>query len=332
MKVNYSEQKLFVFLILCLLCIIFSFRPLPATADLNDSGRYLASFFSMCKADTLFDGQDISYKIFNFAFSPTCFLHSPQLYLFLTSIFSAFIFCLFSNIGEGKMFVILASFFNACQFEMMTNALRQSFSLAFLLIAIYLIINDKKKIGLLIGILSIIMHSSNGLYFPFLIFICYRDFFVKARTASCLVIASVSVFLVILLAVMTNALAYFNLLQSFYVDQLGVMFLVFMLLPTYGLFCIRYCFSRERLSQLEKDHFIYSSLLYLVCYFLFPAIVYRLPMTFVPLQLFYMTKAKRVKVYEGVVVLIFMLLHLLIYLLLSSRVLDAVFFIQSNDY
>lgn len=332
MKVNYFNQKLFLFLVLCLACGLLSFRPLPATADLNDSGRYAASFFSMCKADTLFDGKDISYKIFNFAFSSICFLHSPQLYLFLTSILTSLVFLSLSSVGEGKLFVILAAFFNACQFEMMTNALRQSFSLAFMFVAIYLILHGKKKSGLLLGIITVIMHSSNAPYLPFLIFMCFRDYLVNISKKSILIIFSVIILLVFLLAVITDAFVYLNYLQAIYVDQLGPAFLVFMLLPTYGLFFIRYYLSKENISQLEKEHFIYSSLLYIICYFLFPAIVYRLPMTLIPLQLYYMTNAKRVKVNEGFFIFLFMLLHLLTYLFLSSRVVDAVFFIQSNNY
>ena len=45
-----------------------------------------------------------------------------------------------------------------------------------------------------------------------------------------------------------------------------------------------------------------------------------------------MINAKRVKINEGFIGFSFMLLHLLTYLFLSSRVIDAVFFIQSNNY
>lgn|GEM_PF-4160417 len=332
MKVNYFNQKLFLFLVLCLACGLLSFRPLPSTADLNDSGRYLASFFSMCKANTLFDGKDISYKIFNSAFGSICFLHSPQLYLFLTSILTSLVFLSLSSVGEGKLFVILAAFFNAYQFEMMTNALRQSFSLAFLFIAIYFILAGKKKSALLLGIITVIMHSSNAPYLPFLIFLCFRNYFSHISKKNILIIISLIVILIILIAVATDFLVYLNFLQAVYVDELSPTFLIFMLLPTYGLFFIRYHFSRENISQPEKEHFIYSSILYLVCYFLFPAIVYRLPMTLIPLQLYYMINATRVKVNEGFCILLFMSLHLFAYLFLSSRVVDAVFFIQSNNY
>lgn len=286
----------------------------------------------MCKSDTLLDGKDISNKIFNFFYSPICFLHSPQLYLFLTSIFTSLIFLFLANIGGGRIFVILATFFNATQFEMMTNALRQSFSLAFMLIAVYLILNGKKTSGLLLGIITVIMHSSNAPYLPFLIFICFRDYLGNISKKAILVVIFVIILSVFTIAVITDAFTYLSFLQAIYVDQLSPAFLIFMLLPTYGLFFIRYYLSEENISQLEKEHFIYSNLLYLICYFLFPAILYRLPMTLIPLQLYYMINAKRVQVKEGFFILLFMLLHLLTYLFLSSRVVDAVFFIQSNNY
>ena len=116
---------------------LLAFRSIPGIFDHNDTGRYIYTFHEICSSPMSFDWHKrLTIETYNLLTRPLCLVEDNWLYMFLMALPVPMGFFLFGTWRGSSSLLLACSLIGGfAGFEFMTNALRQSASLFFLLAA-----------------------------------------------------------------------------------------------------------------------------------------------------------------------------------------------------
>jgi hypothetical protein len=308
-----------------LYCAALSLRPIPKTTANNDTGRYVANQEEACRFAVLADDSEaLPQRAFNFVVRPACLGEENRFFLFFVAIILPISFLLFGQWNhDAAVFLVLGLLTSAVGFELSTNALRQSVSLAFLLASISLRGRVPRFAAL---VCALLLHDSSWIFIPCVLYINRRR--TKATRSRILIVVA--------LLIVAAILGFYTVDQRFggqlqegsspidlftarYGDEASFAFLAFMILPICWIYAVRKLGSSVEISREEKMTFFYSLAILAVTALLFPAITYRFAMTAMVLQLFMAMRAADLSMNSGIQIFAGLFVHFLIYAGLSPN-------------
>jgi hypothetical protein len=308
-----------------LYCAALSLRPIPKTTANNDTGRYVANQEEACRFAVLADDSEaLPQRAFNFVVRPACLGEENRFFLFFVAIILPISFLLFGQWNhDAAVFLVLGLLTSAVGFELSTNALRQSVSLAFLLASISLRGRVPRFAAL---VCALLLHDSSWIFIPCVLYINRRR--TKATRSRILIVVA--------LLIVAAILGFYTVDQRFggqlqegsspidlftarYGDEASFAFLAFMILPICWIYAVRKLGSSVEISREEKMTFFYSLAILAITAILFPAITYRFAMTAMVLQLFMAMRAADLSMNSGIQIFAGLFVHFLIYAGLSPN-------------
>lgn len=323
-KSKLIEWSLFA-LMAFIFCFLLSLRPVPSIYHPSDTGRYVQSLHKYCanEADSRTEDKETSYAIFYAFTSPACLIESDNFFMFEAAFFFPLIFLLLVEWHRGTLIWASSLMFSMVGLEMMTNALRQSLATLFLFSAIALW-HRHKYTALLLAVLAALAHNAIPFYLPLFVLMSWDRIPKKTRWLA-IVIAATLLFPLALFIFSSPIQAFFdsatetgNTYSEIFVDQLSTLFILYMTLPLYWVYGVRHFLAKDYISDEEKQAIIYSTIVLIVSYFLFPAILYRFALLSIMLQIFLAARSKNPSLTAGVYVFIGMLAHLVVMLIASN--------------
>ena len=304
-----------------LYCLLLSFRPVPALSNANDTGRYVQAFHQYCAGSgiALAEGKESSYATFSAATSLACLAKSDGFFLFEVAAFLPLIFLLFVKWRNGTYLWACSLMFSVTGLEMMTNALRQSLATLLFFGAIALLARHR-VIALLMVAVAVAAHSSVLIYSPVLLWFAGAHVSKKMlRIGGVALVLLCIVFYAPINAFIDEAMELNTFYGAIYSDALSPSFILFITLPMFWVYGVRHYLAREHISIEEKTALLYSTALLLICYFVFPAILYRFALFGVALQIFLAARSEKPGMVAGGYVLIGSLTHLFVMLTVSNN-------------
>jgi hypothetical protein len=304
-----------------LYCAALSLRPIPKTTANNDTGRYIANQEDACRFAALADDSEaLPQRAFNFVVRPACLGEENRVFLFFVAMLLPISFLLFGQWDhDAAVFLVLGLLASAVNFELSTNALRQSVSLAFLLASISLRGRVPRFVALACALL---LHDSSWIFIPCVLYVNRRSPEMRKTKTRKLVI--------VLMLIMAGIVGFYTLDQRFggqiqegsspidlftarYGDEASFAFIAFMIMPICWIYAARKLGSTAGVSREEKMTFYYSLAILAVTAILFPAITYRFAMTAMVLQLFMAMRAAELSINSGLQIFAGLFFHFLIY-------------------
>lgn len=303
-------------------CLLIAFRPLPNIYDDNDTGRYVEAFHEYCNGSEFIasEGREISYNLFYWVTSPPCLVGSERLFLLEVALFVPLIFLLFVKWREGICLWAYSLIFSVAGLEMMINAFRQSFATLLFFFAIAMV-KRHNFLALILTAIAAFAHSVAFIYSPLLIWMILRYLSTKTLLFSGLIFLilsaifykSIEVYIEWFIDSLLNQLV-------FYEQVLNPSFIALISLPIFFVYGIRHFRIKEDALIEEKTTFLYSVAILLISYIYFPAILYRLAIFGVAIQIFLAARSDQQDIISGRLVLF------------SSLAQLTVMFIYSNNY
>lgn len=315
------KWKLFgwsIFLLISILfCVLLSFRPIPKVVSSNDTGRYISNLHLYCRGAQSEEmaGREISYRVFYAVTSPACIASSDGVFLFEVAFFLPMAFLLFARWSAGTLIWSISLLFSVYGLELMTNAMRQSLGMLLFFGALTLAKKHKVK-ALVLAALAVAAHTSVIAFLPLAFWVSNTQL---SRTrllivTICLILIGGATTLVnnnIIVDFFENANDLRGAYSLIYENELKISFQLFMALPLYMVYGLRRFFEKEMVSPDEHKGIIYSTVLLVSCYILFPYITYRYSIFAVAMQIFFVSLSKQHSVRIGAVALIGFLMHLI---------------------
>lgn len=279
-------------------CALLSFRPIPGIDDVNDTGRYVEGFHEYCLNSIASDlmNENISYRFFHLIVSPGCLTGGYSAFLFEVAFFLPFTFLIFASWKKGSSLWATTLLLSVFGLELMTNAMRQSLGMLLFFGALASLQKHRVK-ALFMGLFAVIAHASVFAFIPFLLWLVWTSWSreVWLRGYSLLTVLIIGTVIVACSAVFYQFYFFnffqtsddlFNIYGEKYSEQLNVSFVIFMILPLYFVYGIRWWFEKESVTDLETKGILYSSALLIFCYSFFPFITYRYAIFSVAMQIF----------------------------------------------
>lgn len=322
-----TNPRLLFLMIAVAVCSLLSLRPIPdVTAD-NDTGRYIETFHEVCNMPVSFDWTNrVTLETYNLFVKPTCMVESNFSYMFLFAMPVPFALFIFGAWGRGSLLIACSFLLSFTCFEFMTNALRQSASVFFLLGAFAYI--GRPKLQIFYGVIALLLHDSSVAFIPLLFLLNYvssND--IRLRTVLGYLLLSVGVFGVALVSLNTvylggegDLIDLYNIFQKKYEDGPTVWFQLFVVLPAFWVFAIRWLDNKASVSLDEKIVIAYSALIFAVTILFFSYITYRFAMTAVTIQLFLAMRDNKTPFRTPVWLSVGLVLHMLVYAAFSKNV------------
>lgn len=315
-----------VFLLLAVLvCGLLTLRPIPSIYANNDTGRYVDTYHQVCRAPVSFDWSNrLTWETYNLFTIPVCLVENNTIYLFIFAIPVPLAFFMFGIWRKGSLLMACAYLFSFACFEFMTNALRQSASLFFLLAAFAYI--GRTKYQLLFGVAALLLHDSSMSFIPLLLLLNYLKTN-DIRLGAGFVYSLVAVGLVSL-ALFSLSSVYlggegdlgdlYDIFQHKYEDAQSVWFQFYVALPVVWIFFSRWFNDKAAISIEERIAFGYFLVIFVTAVFMFPYIPYRLAITATTLQVLLAmrnNKSARAPVW----IFVGLILHFLVYAIFSAN-------------
>lgn len=276
-------------------CLLLSFRPVPNITNENDTGRYVQRLHESCRGyelDEDLHNKESSYWLFYAVTSPACLVKSDSLFLFEVAAFLPLMFILFAKWGDGTFLWACSLMFSVTGLELMTNAMRQNFAMLLFFGAIVLL-QRHRVMALLLGVVAVAAHDSVVFYGPLLLWLAGIRISKKMLRVGGVVMLLMSlVFYSQLIELIQAADEVNTVYRAIYVDESSTLFLLFMVFPLYWVYGLRYFYAKGNISGEERSCIVYSTAVMLICYFVFPAIMYRFAVFAVALQIFMVARSK----------------------------------------
>lgn len=318
--------RVFFLLLVVLVCGLLTLRPIPSIYSNNDTGRYVDTYHQVCGAPTSFDWSNrLSWETYNLFTVPACLVENDAIYLFLFAIPVPLAFFMFGVWRKGSLLMACAFLLSFSCFELMTNALRQSASLFFLLGAFAYI--GRTKYQLLFGIAALLLHDSSLTFIPLLLLLNYlKTNNLRLGTGFVYLLVAVGTVSLALLSLDSVYLGskgelvdLYDIFQIKYEDAQSAWFQFYVALPVVWIFFSRWFNDKAAISLEERIAIGYFSVIFVTTVLMFPYIPYRLAMTATPLQLLlamrnnYSTNRVPVWIFVGLA------LHMLVYAIFSKN-------------
>lgn len=321
---QFLDQSVFALLAL-LFCLLLAFRPIPGVNSPNDTVRYVQEQHLYCSdiSSVRAANKESSYGLFFLATSPACWIGSDGLFLFEVAIFTPLIFLLFSKWRTGTFIWACSLMFGVYGLELMTNALRQGFAMLIFLGAIALL-ERHRYWALLLCLVAVFAHSSVATYFPFFLWISGLRLSKKIQliAGGLLILCGMVVFIAFygsLMGLIQLASELGEKYTLIYADELKPSFILFMALPLYWIYGMRYFSEKSSVTIEEKKGVVYSTILLVVSYLVFPYITFRFAIFAVVMQIFLATRAERQGIKTAGYVYVGLMVHLLVMLVGSNH-------------
>lgn len=315
---NFAAFSLTVVLLLAL-------RPIPSTDANNDTGRYIFEMKNYCGGQ--FDDLEGTLRGFEFGLmydlTGSCIFGSDRFFLFVAALTVPAAYLCFAHWRRGDGLIAQSAMFSVSGIELMTNALRNGFSVFLFLGALRIGGERLFASSVLFGV-SLLLHSSTFIYFPLLYYIWLSSpnrrkahllAFVIVLLAGVLMVASPSTITGVLLTTSDLSDRY----RDIYALEVNASFILFMIAPLYAIFIARLLLDRLTLTRLESFSILYSSVLIVSVFLLFPYITYRFAITSAAIQLFVITFANARSTVADKVVFGTLTTHLVIMLVTSNN-------------
>ncbi|MEO0096417.1 MAG: EpsG family protein [candidate division WOR-3 bacterium] len=309
-------------------CILLSFRPIPSEGHENDTGRYVREFRNYCYTGSIEKEllhQDLSFQIFYTAVFPACLIKSDRFFLLEVSTFVPLAFLLFAKWRNGTFFLAASLTFSVFGLELMTNAMRQGFATLLFLGSVGLM-GRHRKVALLMAIMAGVAHISALAFFPFLLWISWKELSPREKYMWSMVLPMVLLFLFSInheiIEVVSALNEMFKSYKEIYSLELKKSFLIFMLSPLYWIFAVRYLshkISKINIEMSEKRAIIYSSFILVTSYLIFPYIIYRIVIFAVPLQIFLAARSSKGAILTNGVIFFSMVIHLIFMIIATDH-------------
>lgn len=313
-------------LIAVLICLLLAFRPIPPADSANDTVRYVNDLHQYCGKGLSLGMQlnkDISYKIFYSVTSLACLADSDGVFLFEVALFLPLMFLLFTPWKNGTFLWACSLLFSVYGLELMTNAMRQGLSMLLFFGGVTLVQKSPRKASML-AVLAVIAHTSTLAYIPFLLWmrgvrLSKKVWFIGGVFALCFIVIGGIVYGSTIAEYLAGVSELHDFYTTIYAEQLNTSFILFMVIPLYFVYGLRYLLEKHYISTAERKSVTYSTLLILVALIVFPAIAYRFAIFAIPLQIFLVTISDRHSYKVGGMVMIGMIVHLSIMLSISKN-------------
>lgn len=309
-------------LVASVFCFVLALRPVPALNSPNDTGRYVEGMHQFCAGSevALAEGKNWSYKLFYFATYASCWTKSTEIFMFEVALFLPLIFLLCVTKWHRGVFLWGCSLmFSVTGLEMMTNALRQNLGTLLLFGAIALL-KRNKYLALLFVTTAAIVHNSALFYTPLLLLLMTTRVSAKTLYAFAAVVAClVALFFERISELFAEILLLNATYSAIYVDSLSISFVLFMIIPIYWVFGVRYIFNKIDITREEKLSLVFTTSILFISFVAFPTILYRFAIVGVALQVFSAARAITPGIVSGCIVFTGMIVHLSIMIAISSN-------------
>ena len=326
-----------------LFTLALSLRPIPSVTASNDTGRYVGNQRQACALPMSGDSWithdssvvlnpsliadptvSFSLRAFDWIMRPTCLGNEPRIFLFCAALPLPLSLLLFAGWErEGTLLVAGGLLASTVGFEFMTNALRQGMGFAFFLAGLTLERRIYKVSAIAIAML---IHDSNWFFAPLAVLIAYRSGALSRRTIlrwSIPVLALGGALLSIrFLGSSDEAYGALMTYLEAYSEKPSVWFLIFMVLPLFVIYVIRYSDRRAEQSKEEQTSIWYSTILLILSIVVFPYITYRFAMEAIAIQAFMATRAPNLSLRSGVSIAGALTINFVIYALFSKSVIS----------
>ena len=308
-----------------LFCVLLSVRPIPDVSDSNDTVRYVDYLHQYCSGNFSLgkENKELSYQLFYAINYPACLAESDGLFLFEVAAFLPLMFLLFSKWRSGTLLWACGLLFSVYGLELMTNAMRQSFSMLIFFGALSLIDKYRNK-AILLGLLAVLLHTSALAFYPFLLWMTGVQ--LKRKTIKVVgfivVLVSIISFIYFKVAILEFFIKTDELLTFYsliYANELKASFLLFMVFPLYFIYGLRWFFEKKNISLIENRAFIYSTMLMMISFIIFPLITYRFAIFAVVMQIFLVTISERKSLKVGWFALLGLIVHLIVMVSISNH-------------
>lgn len=313
-------------LIATLFCLLLAFRPIPSEGSDNDTVRYVSDLHEYCSRSLSKDiwlNKEISYQFFYLITSPACIVKSDGIFLFEVAAFLPLMFLLFSRWRNGVLLWASSLLFSVYGLELMTNAMRQGLAMLFFFGGLSLLHQHPRKAALL-GFLAVAAHTSVVPFLPLMLWLSGARLSARGWLAIVLLV----IFALAVGGVMFGGTILefggsigelHNFYTSIYEEPPNPLFMVFMTVPLYFVYGLRYLFERNHITSAERKVVFYSTLLLVFSLVVFPAITFRFAIFAVPLQIFIVTLSDRCGIKTGVYAMLGMLVHLCVMMSISNN-------------
>lgn len=324
-RVQLFEWSCFA-LIGVLVCLLLAFRPIPKADSANDTVRYVSDLHQYCGGG-LSNGmqlnKEISYQFFYSVTSIACLADSDGVFLFEVALFLPLMFLLFASWKNGTLLWACGLLFSVYGLELMTNAMRQGLAMLLFFGGVALV-HKHPRTSFLLAMLAVVAHTSVLPFLPFLLWVSgvrlSRAGKIIGIIFSLFIIAIAWIFYGIAIAGFLEGISELHdFYTAIYVEQLKPSFILFMVLPLYFVYGLRYCYEKQSISPAEQKAVVYSTLLILTAFIAFPAISYRFAVFAIPLQIFTVSISEQHSTKVGGFAMIGMMVHLSIMIFMSNN-------------
>lgn len=329
-KSRFNPRVVFV-VIFVLYVMVLSLRPIPDELSTNDLGRYLAEFKDFNSLPWLEAmPEDFSRFLFYTVMKPVGWLGGPRLFMFASAITLPLAFLLLGRWRKGGILWAMAALFCFAGFDLQTNALRQGLGVLVLFLALRLVLADFMVLGIAIGGISALFHTSNTGFLPLLVMLAVVVSRKKANsrlkiTLPLVVVGALATGALYLFLNPTVFLRWFLLYQGFYTEPQSPAFNLFMSSPILYVFLVRKWVFPRVTTRIETLTIAYSGVLILATIFFFPAIAFRYTLTSCILQIFVSMNTENATLRQGFYTLVGLFFHLLIILTFSTNIRSVIY-------
>jgi len=308
-----------------LCCLLLALRPVPSVGNANDTGRYVQAAQQFCegKSVDIAENKESSYTIFYVATYPACLAQSDGLFMFEVAAFVPLIFLLFTPWHRDTYLWACSLLFSVYGLELMTNAMRQSLATLLFFGGVALLQKHPRKASML-AVLAVVAHTSILAYVPFFLWVrgarlSRKGRFIGVFFALCFIVIGGMVYGSAIAGFLAGLSELRDFYMTIYEEHLNTSFILFMVVPLYFVYGLRYLFEGQHISSAERKAVIYSTSLILVGLIVSPAIAYRFAILAIPLQIFLVTISERHSFKVGGMAMIGMMVHLAIMLSISKN-------------
>ena len=312
-------------------CLLLSFRVIPDIEADNDTGRYVQEFENVCEnIETEISRSSISWRSFNLISSSVCFADSKALFLLLASAALPLSFLIFSSWKRGNLLLGIGFLLSTFSFELMTNALRQGFSLFFLVGAFS---NANKFWKSAFAFAAVLLHDSSWIFAPLLIIFmlmkinCNEAYRERLRFHTILGL-SVVFFLGCILFLLQYAAGFLDFWSVFsekYAEPQNVYFSIFMIMPIFWNYLIRSFEFNLPADNFERITFVYILLLLISILTFMPFIAYRFILSAIVIQTYIIMQKSRISSMGSILISAGFIVHMLVFLVVGSNVRNVLF-------
>lgn len=315
------ENEKYIFAILSIaISVIVAMRPIPSVTEPNDTGRYLMHYNKVCQVGIrALSAESPFEKIYYGILVPLCPIMGQRGFMFLSALLPLIALLLFISWRPGTFIYALALPLSVPYFELATNALRQGASIFFLLGAMRFAFDRRICIAFGFYLSSCLIHVSNLIYLPIIIWLAYRNNYVSGYGIFILLfIALTGVYL--LKIDLQIIQIYTSSLRRIYSSEHSGFFDLFVAAPFVTIYLAQRALGKAAALRRnpQDDLFIYHILIATLVVLLAPYIFYRFAMVFFITQLFVAVEGPRGRFMGGATALMNQIAILWIYIAFSD--------------